>query len=178
MDDFLYNVRTGNMRNMDKSNRRYDNNRYKNQNRQPGKDRRKGGYVNYRSLSTDQFSTLKEVLGTLTKNQERQTVALEKIAESLAKLISTVSLPKTETPPPSPDVDVGVSETATEPATETKPNSTPQTRTEMVGLIHQLREQGLSYEKIADIFEVKQISTLSGRGKWRGQTICRLFKEG
>ncbi len=185
MDDFLYNVRTGNMRN-DKSNRRYDNNRYKSQNRQPAKDRRKGGYVNYRSLATDQFSAIKEVLGTLVQNQGRQTVALEKIAESLATLVSTGmttmgSLPKPEVSPPSPTVEVDATEHAAEHATNTttenEPTSPPQTRAEMVGLIHQLREEKLSYEKIADIFESKQIATLSGRGKWRGQTIYRLFNE-
>lgn len=182
MDDFLYNVRTGNMRNMDKSNRRYDNNRYKSQNRQQGKDRRKGGYVNYRSLSTDQFAAIKEALGTLAENQGRQTAALEKIAESLATLVSTGmtttgSLPKPEISPPSPPVDVDATEHATKSTTENEPTSPPQTRAEMVGLIHQLREEGLSYEKIADIFESKQIATLSGRGKWRGQTIYRLFNE-
>jgi len=103
MDDFIYNVRTGNIKNMNKPNRRFDNNRYKGQdrpyksnNRNQAKDQRKG-YVNYRSLSTDQFSTLKGLLGTIAENQkrqvtiaetvavnqERQTVAIEQIATHL-----------------------------------------------------------------------------------------------
>jgi hypothetical protein len=41
-----------------------------------------------------------------------------------------------------------------------------------------MRDQRLSYDKIASEFEIRQIPTLSGRGQWRGQTIYRLFKEG
>ena len=176
MDDFLYNVRTGNMRNMDKS-RRYDNNRYKSQNRQQGKDRRKG-YVNYRSLSTDQFSAIKEVLGSMVEHQTRQTRAMENIARQLEKLVSISSQAAPPHQPPAEVAKAPSIEKAPAPDLTDQPAPTPQTREEMVALIHQLREQKLSYEKIADIFEDKQISTLSGRGKWRGQTIYRLFKEG
>jgi len=175
MDDFLYNVRTGNIKNMDKPNRRFDNNRYKSHNRQPVKDKRKG-YVNYRSLSTDQFSTLKELLTSITKNQERQTVAMEKIADSLGILVATPSAPVTDTTS-SHSSSMAMVDSA-DAAVEMEPSRSPKTRIEMVALIHQMRDQGLSYEKIADEFESKQISTLSGRGKWRGQTIYRLFKEG
>ena len=176
MDDFLYNVRTGNMRNMDKSNRRYDNNRYKSQNRQQGKERRKG-YVKYRSLSTDQFSAIKETLGSMVDHQERQTKAMENIARHLEKLVSISS--QAAQPPQTSAVEIKAPPTAKIPAPGSTGKSvpTPSTREEMVALIQQLREQNLSYEKIAEIFEDKQISTLSGRGKWRGQTIYRLFKE-
>jgi hypothetical protein len=175
MDDFLYNVRTGNMKNMDKSNRRFDNNRYKSPNRQPARDKRKG-YVNYRSLSTDQFSALKEMMAAISGNQERQTVAMEKIADLLDRLVNMHSVPDAVaiSSHPSPTVMVDSADAAVEAA----PSSRPMARAEMVALIHQMRNQGLSYEKIADEFESKQISTLSGRGKWRGQTIYRLFKEG
>lgn len=176
MDDFLYNVRTGNMRNMDKS-RRYDNNRYKSQNRQQGKDRRKG-YVNYRSLSTDQFSAIKEVLGSMVENQQRQTKAMENIARQLEKLVSISSQPAPAPQQPVAAAKAPSIEKTSFPEITDQPAPTPRTREEMVTLIHQLRKQNLSYEKIADVFEAKQISTLSGRGKWRGQTIYRLFKEG
>ena len=176
MDDFLYNVRTGNMKNMDKSHRRFDNNRYKSPNRQPAKDKRKG-YVNYRSLSTDQFSALKEMMATISGNQERQTVAMEKIADLLERLVKMPSVPAADAIP-SPSSPTAMVDSADTVVVEMEPSAQPMTRAEMVALIHQMRNQGLSYEKIADEFELKQISTLSGRGKWRGQTIYRLFKEG
>jgi len=175
MDDFLYNVRTGNMKNMDKSRRRFDNNRYKSPNQQPARDKRKG-YVNYRSLSTDQFSALKDMMASISGHQERQTVAMEKIADLLENLVKMPSVPVADVisshSSPTAMVD------SADAAVEMEPSGQPITRAEMVALIHQMRNQGLSYEKIADEFELKQISTLSGRGKWRGQTIYRLFKEG
>ena len=200
MDDFIYNVRTGNIKNMNKPNRRFDNNRfkghdrpYKSNNRHPAKEQRKG-YVNYRSLSTDQFSVLKELLGTISDNQkrqvtlaesvastqERQTAAIEKIAEYLGKLIKAPLEPPQHITSPQPTETPEPTET-TKPI-ETKRNETaptqPKTRSELVALITQMRDQRLSYDKIASEFEIRQIPTLSGRGQWRGQTIYRLFKEG
>ncbi|PID76192.1 MAG: hypothetical protein CSB22_00400 [Deltaproteobacteria bacterium] len=178
MDDFLYNVRTGNVKNMDKSHRRYDNNRFQTSNRQqPAKDRRKG-YVNYRSLSTDQFSVFKDFFNTIIENQARQAVAMEKIADCLERLIENKTESVALTPPTSPAPKNDTADPVNTDITDIAPAAHPKTRAEMVAFVHDLREQGLSYEKIADVFEAKRISTLSGRGKWRGQTIYRLFHEG
>ena len=200
MDDFIYNVRTGNIKNMNRSNRRYDNNRYKGQdrsyksnNRHPVKEQRKG-YVNYRSLSTDQFSVLKELLGTIADNQkrqvtlaesvastqERQAAAIEKIAAHLEKLVKAPL--ETAQHATSPESAAVPEPTEAAHPVETKPNveepAKPKTRSELVALITQMRQQGLSYDKIASEFEIRKIPTLSGRGQSRGQTIYRLFKEG
>jgi hypothetical protein len=208
MDDFIYNVRTGNIKNMNKPNRRFDNNRYKGQdrpyksnNRNPAKDQRKG-YVNYRSLSTDQFATLKGLLGTISENQkrqvtiaesvaanqERQTVAIEQIAAHLGKLLKAPLEPAQDQPiapakdqtSPTPTEKITTPKQAkhTKPREEVPPTPKASTRPELVALITQMREKRLSYDKIAVEFEKKQIPTLSGRGQWRGQTIYRLFKEG
>jgi len=200
MDDFIYNVRTGNIKNMNKPNRRFDNNRFKGQdrsnksnNRHAGKDHRKG-YVNYRSLSTDQFTTLKEFLGGLAENQkrlvtiaqsveksqERQAVAMEKIAAHLGALVKTPPGATFDPAPPQTDAVVETTEPAksAEIRDDVKPETRPRTRSELVALITRMRDQRLSYDKIALEFETMQIPTLSGRGKWRGQTIYRLFKEG
>ena len=40
--------------------------------------------------------------------------------------------------------------------------------------IQRLRNQKLSYQKIADIFNERQINTISGRGKWNKGSIIRL----
>jgi len=202
MDDFLYNVRTGNIKNMNKPNRRFDNNRFKGQersynksnNRYPAnKDQRKG-YVNYRSLSTDQFTTLKDLLGAVVENQkrqlalaesgaarqERQTVAIETIAKHLGRLAKAspgAAVAK-------PDSASTISPAAPSPAATMSSSHSdssqakPKSRSELVSLITKLRGQRLSYDKIALEFEKMQVPTLSGRGHWRGQTIYRLFKEG
>ncbi len=41
------------------------------------------------------------------------------------------------------------------------------------GLMRSLRAAGKSYEKIAQALEEKGIPTVSGRGRWRGQTVKR-----
>ena len=55
---------------------------------------------------------------------------------------------------------------------------TPKTlqRAELTDMILGLREQGLSYEKIARHLEENQIPTISGRGKWRGQAVSKLIQ--
>ncbi len=200
MDDFIYNVRTGNIKNMNRSNRRFDNNRFKGQdrpyksnNRHPVKEQRKG-YVNYRSLSTDQFSVLKELLGTIAdnqkrqvtlaesvaSNQERQTAAIEKIAEHLGNLVKAPLEPAQGITSPEPTEKTEPAETTPpiEAGNHVETPAKPKTRSELVALITQMRDQRLSYDKIASEFEIRHIPTLSGRGQWRGQTIYRLFKEG
>jgi hypothetical protein len=42
-------------------------------------------------------------------------------------------------------------------------------------MICQLRSEGFSYAKIADILEAKGIPTVSGKGRWRGQSVQRLY---
>jgi len=69
--------------------------------------------------------------------------------------------------------DQGVDTEEEKPAVEAgQPTSAH--RDELVSMIQALREQGFSYEKIARHFEEKQIPTISGRGKWRGQAVSKL----
>jgi len=49
-------------------------------------------------------------------------------------------------------------------------------RDDLTATILGLREQGFSYEKIARHLEEKQIPTISGRGKWRGQAVSKLIQ--
>ncbi len=67
----------------------------------------------------------------------------------------------------------GVDTEEEKPAAEAGQQTAMQ-RDKLVSMIQALREQGLSYEKIARHFEENQISTISGRGKWRGQAVSKL----
>lgn len=54
---------------------------------------------------------------------------------------------------------------------------TGEDRADVARLILALREQsGYSYENIARHFEAAGLPTISGRGKWSGQTVLRLYK--
>ena len=48
-------------------------------------------------------------------------------------------------------------------------------REDIIKEIRKLRNQKLSYQKIADNFNDRRIATLSGRGKWNKNSIIRLF---
>jgi hypothetical protein len=43
--------------------------------------------------------------------------------------------------------------------------------------IQAMRERGLSYQGIADIFNLWKVSTRTGDGKWHSKTIRELFHQ-
>ena len=43
--------------------------------------------------------------------------------------------------------------------------------------IQNMRKRGASYEKIANHLDAKGIPTFSGRGKWRKQTVHKLYQQ-
>ena len=47
----------------------------------------------------------------------------------------------------------------------------------VMDMIKQLRDAGLSFEKIAQQLDEDSVPTPSGRGRWRGQTVSKLLKE-
>ena len=49
-------------------------------------------------------------------------------------------------------------------------------REDLVAMIKALREEGLSYEKIARRLEDNRVATISGRGIWRGQAVSKLIQ--
>jgi|GEM_PF-4665610 len=48
-------------------------------------------------------------------------------------------------------------------------------RKELIGLIQKLRKQGLGLQRIANKLNEFQIPTLSGTGKWYGQSVQYLL---
>jgi vacuolar-type H+-ATPase subunit I/STV1 len=51
------------------------------------------------------------------------------------------------------------------------------TRDDVLNMICGLREEGHTYDQIAKQLEDENIPTFSGKGKWRGQTIHRLYQK-
>lgn len=51
------------------------------------------------------------------------------------------------------------------------------TRDDILNMICGLREEGHTYDQIAKQLEDENIPTFSGKGKWRGQTIHRLYQK-
>lgn len=202
MDDFLYNLRSANQRNLDPNRRQYDQNRYnKPQDRQAG-IQKKRPYGNHRALQTDQFNILRGLIEQMVMHQEshldqaeraaaaleRQAAAMEIIAAGLAKM-SGVQGPilGSEAPAEEETAQVQVAEEAdaeAQPQISAEADDEEQAptqrlpRSQLLGMIRQMRENELSYEKIAEAFNDRSIATLSGKGIWRGQSIYRLFHHG
>jgi hypothetical protein len=171
MDDFLHNLRSGNLRKPNTGNRRqYNDPQGKHTNRRVG-DRRKRDFD--QRLATESLETIKELLSQLTAAQqqlanaqeqraaaeERTAAALERIAARLeAKgdanaLVPETTSHETETDPPTPPAAPSVGEK-----------------------ISALREQKLSYARIAEQLNQENLPTPSGRGQWRGTTVQRVLQ--
>lgn len=100
MDDFLHNLRSGKLKQGDRSNRSYNDPQYKGGPRRNTNDRRKGHYDNKESF--ERLNAIKEVLENLAESQkrmseaykartraeERKAKALEIIAKSIYQMVN------------------------------------------------------------------------------------------
>ena len=100
MDDFLHNLRSGKLKQGDRSNRSYGDQQYKGGPRRNTMDRRKGHYDN--KESSERLNAIKEVIETLADTQkrmaeayqartvaeERKARAMEILAKSLYRLVN------------------------------------------------------------------------------------------
>ncbi len=183
MDDFLYKLRNS------RKKTGYDRNRRNQDNYSPRADRSKpkGKKPQNLPVGVDHLSAIRRTLETIAENQkqmleaelrrrdveERKARALEDIARLMGRREQDAAQPvsdRRETPQPREAADAD----ADAPGAA-RPSRADRER--ILKIIHGLREKGQTYEGIARHLETQNIPTLSGRGKWRGQTIYRLYKE-
>ena len=181
MSDFLHNLRTGNLKQRyDRPRKNYDNPQHRNQNdRNFGKDR-KGNYQK-KVHTGDQLQEIKKHLESIAqtvesnfKAQEKAAVALERIA---AVLEAATGIKTADTTVRAEDT----AQTAAEPQTTLEPAKDQETPTlekdVLLATITEMRNDGVSFEKIAAELEKREIPTVSGRGKWRGPAVSKLLKD-
>jgi hypothetical protein len=180
MSDFLHNLRTGNLKRLDRPRKNYDNPQNRNQNdRNYGKDR-KGNY--HKKVHTgDQLQEIKKQLeiisqttGNTLKAQEKAAAALERIAAALETAMGikpvVPALATVAAEPPAAKAPQ-----APEPAENAaKKNTAPEN--DLLSIIREMRDSGNSFDKIAAELEKRELPTVSGRGKWRGQAVSKLLK--
>lgn len=104
MDDFLHNLRSGKLKQPDRSNRSYNDQQYKGGQRRPMMDRRKKEYDNKESI--EHLAGLKDVLENLANSQKRIAEAFDarnkteerkaNAMEALAKNIYRILNPKAD----------------------------------------------------------------------------------
>lgn len=188
MDDFLYNLRTGNMKNTDRNRRNYDNQRYKNSDRSHQANRRKP--PQHYQQTNELLSTIKRTLHSLLENQkyltevcersarsdERQADALEAIAAQLEVLASGNGLEKIDSRP-EPTGKAPVLDNTAESPEASADFSEKDHRHYVVEIITDLLNNGATYGQIAEHLQSNGVATLTGRGNWRPQTVSRLYQQ-
>jgi hypothetical protein len=131
MDDFLHNLRSGKLKQVDRSNRSYGDQQFKGGQRR-NLDRRKGHYDNKESF--ERLNVIKEVLERLVESQrsmadayqartraeERKATALEVLAKNLYRMINPSATDAEDLFAPGSSQSLGVQ---TEPAFEDAPAS-------------------------------------------------------
>lgn len=189
MDDFLHNLRQGQKKAQNRSHRSYDKSRGRGRN-YPARDA-SPTQGNIRGDQEEQFKKIRESLESVADNQHLQIALDERIAvaqEKQARAMETLSDSLTQLI----EAMTGVMTSALEyngPAIRQqrtpKPYAMPSnvdelealSRDEIKAIISELRDTGLSYEKIANQLNNRGIRTITGRGIWRGQTVYRLYLE-
>ena len=179
MDDFLHNLRSGNLRKSNTGNRRhYNDQQGKHPNRRVTDRRQKDNDLR---LATESLETIKEVLQQLITAQLQVAAVHEQRAatevrtaaalESIAASLETRSGHKVQPPAEEPRQAAASGETAQDANTE--PASDAPSLGEKIAA---LREQKLSYARIADQLNQEGVPTPSGRGQWRGTTVQRALQ--
>ena len=202
MDDFLHNLRTGKNKPFDRNRKQFDNNGYKNPDRQgPNDNRRKDTFQ--RSPPVDHFPAIKKLLADITEGQRRQAeiddrraTAEERIASAMEKIASgffeknpaaPVAGLEKKVDPVSRSIPEAVKPACViQPATPDAVSLAENTdsalaainsginRESVLEMIGTLRKEQLSYEKIARTLEAQGIPTFSGKGAWHSQTVSKL----
>ena len=169
MDDFLHNLRSGNLRKPNTGNRRqYNDPQGKHPNRRIA-DRRKKD--NDQRLAAETLDTVKTLLQQLTAGQEELLAAQKERAATEVRM--TEVLERIAASLESAGASASTATAASSPATPPPP--APETL-ELGEKISRWRDQRLSYARIADRLNQEGIPTPSGRGQWRGTTVQRVFQ--
>lgn len=202
MDDFLHNLRTGKNKPFDRTRKQFDNNGYKNPDRQgPNDNRRKETFQ--RTPPVDHFPAIKILLGDISEGQrrladidERRATAEERIALALERISSSLfekphvafaAEPEKKTDTESRIIPETVKPTSvSQPATLDAISMTENAdgaadaiisgmdRESVIEMIGVLRKEQMSFEKIARTLEAQGIPTFSGKGAWHSQTVSKL----
>lgn len=174
MNDFLHNLRSGKMKRSEKYRRSYGNHKNAGYERRKTKDYK--NELHGKAKDTEVLNEIKQIITGIAESQKRiadaqerkakseehKTEIMDSLFESLKHLVSAESR---VTDDKSVNSNLKLAPEVTFPKTDKK---------KTLELIHNMRKDGMSYEKIANFLDTKKIPTFSGRGKWRGQTIHRL----
>ena len=194
MDDFLHNLRSGKLKQQDRS-RSYNDPQYKSGQRRGAMDRRKKELEAFERLNA-----VKEVLETISETQKRMADAYEertraenrkaRAMEVLAKNLFQMLNPNAQNvdalfaPEPDPEtvpepvqsIEVPSEDDDTEAASAPQKLTNKQ-RQALFNLIGEMRDAGTKWEQIARHIAAEGYPTASGKGTWRGVMAKNLYEK-
>ena len=175
MSDFLHSLRSGKFKRPD--NRSYND---RGSNRRSENDRRQGAQLQLAAVEQitasvkDAFADLKVVLEDIAANQNRLGDGIESIAEILKQSLQNDFEPMADK---QGGLAAGSETDVWADSSKQAENAENIDNEQLLEQILDLREKGVSYDKIAQQLESEGVPTISGKGKWRGQTVSRLCKQ-
>ncbi|MGD9366624.1 MAG: hypothetical protein PVH87_13075 [Desulfobacteraceae bacterium] len=198
MDDFLHNLRSGKLKQQDRT-RSYSDPQYKGGQRRNVMDRRKKELEAFERLTA-----VKEVLEAISQTQKRmadayearthaenrKARALEVLAQNIYRMLNPDARnvedlfapePASEAVAPADamtTVDDPSSETAkADSAFESPRKLSDEERQSIFELIRQMRKDGSKWEQIARHIASKGYPTVSGKGTWRGVMAKNIYEK-
>jgi hypothetical protein len=202
MDDFLHNLRSGKLKQSDRSNRSYGDSQYKSGQRRNAMDRRKKELDAFERLNAVKealesiSSTQKrmaEAYEARTQAEERKARALEVLAKNVYRMLNPEAkdvdelfapepLPTVAPPSETPDTEDAEDMAAEEEVDSDRDTDQPRKLTEadrqrLFVIIDRMRIAGDNWEKIARHIASQGYSTLSGKGNWRGIMAKNLYEK-
>ena len=202
MDDFLHNLRSGKLKQQDRSNRSYNDPQYKGSQRRNSMDRRKKEIDAFERLNA-----VKEVLENISETQKRMTQAYEartKAEERKARAMEVLAInlyqmlnpqaqdahklfapenaeqicaPAEETDMPATSAPAIPEETRNDQASSSSRKLTEDERQRLFAVIDRMRTAGDNWEKIARHIASEGYPTVSGKGNWRGIMAKTLYEK-
>lgn len=195
MSDFLKNLKMNKDRNGDNRHHQpYRDNYHHNYDRRNEMERRsnfqrKPNYENPMSTLAKLLPDIQNLLETIAENQksqvdiyERISKAEERVNRSLGQIASALRVIAIRLVPESADELQKVESVSVADDRETTLESeqsevSKQDKDRVIRMIVQMRDNGATFEVIAQHLDNENIATFSNRGKWHAQTIHRLYRQ-
>jgi len=207
MDDFLHNLRSGKLKQSDRSNRSYGDPQYKSSQRRNAMDRRKKELDAFERLSAVKealesiSSTQKrmvEAYEARTRAEERKARAMEVLAKNIYRMlnpeaqdadelfasdsVSMIAPPENELATEEVEDIEAEAEEEAEDGEDGSDNPqrrklTEAERQRLFVIIDRMRIAGDNWEKIARHIASQGFSTISGKGSWRGVMAKTLYEK-
>ncbi len=202
MDDFLHNLRSGKLKQPDRSNRPYSDPQYKGGQRRNAMDRRKKELDAFERLNavkealesiSETQKRMAEAYEARTRAEERKARAMEVLAKNLYRMLNPEAKDVEELFAPEPQIEITPSTEEMSPAVpesrvveeEDDKNQkeassqklTDADRQRLFVIIDRMRIAGDNWEKIARHIASQGYSTVSGKGNWRGIMAKTLYEK-